>query len=208
MLAKRQRYIDLAHASKRDTLDIRDPDYARYLDTGCADALHQYSKRASRRIDIKQRRLDRDARYDAVLLAAGRDDIPKTLWITHPVIHNYIETDRDPERVPEAIKEVLQNPQDRLLNMLRTMLRVNNMPLRTDSHLCWAFINGTCVESPDRVVALTKLTSYLWLGGRTAWMRNRDFAERELERLYGMGAAYTWVECVHIFVRQHKFVFK
>lgn len=206
----RSRSSFIISISVRDTLDTHDANYHRFVETGCPLALKRYTDRLQERIDVKIRRLERDARFESVLLLANRDDLPRNIWWTHPAIVRFVEHDENPEAVEAAVMEIKRDPYParRLRTLLKTQLGLQGLPLRPDSHLSWSFISGECKELPDKVVAIAQLTAYLWTNGRDAWIRHRKTMEDEVNRLYNIGAAYTWVECVRVAIKTKGFVFK
>lgn len=204
---ERARYLE--SISKRGTIDTTDVDFIAYTRNGSSAALRRYTDRVNKRIAIKEKRLDRDARFDAVVLLANRDDFPRNVWWTHRDIVDFVENDAHPERVEPAVHGIIQEnqPNARMKDLLNTLLSERGLAIREDSQLCWSFISGLSQDPPDKVVAIAQLTAYLWMNGRQAWQKHRIRAENEVARLFERGEAYTWTECVQIAIKRHGFIF-
>lgn len=151
----------------------------------------------------------REARFDAVLLLANRDDLPRNLWLTHPDIVHYIDTDEAPERVEAAIHELcaIKDVFEHMKTFLRGKLAENGLQLREDSMNCWRFCTGLSRDSPDQVVATAILTNYLWKNGKAAWLKHRKHLEANMKAMVESGDCKTWKEAVYKAVKQGGFIF-
>lgn len=160
--------------------------------------------------DSKMNRRERAYRFDAVILLANRDDLPRNLWLTHPDIVRYIDTDQCPELVEPAIRQLckITDVYHHLEAFLREKLAEHGLSLREDSMYCWRFCSGLSHDSPEKVVAFAILTTYLWKNGKEAWKRHRHKVEASMCSMYESGECETWKAAAYAAVKRHGFVFE
>ena len=101
----------------------------------------------------------------------------------------------------QTITSLLLDSKLQRAKALRTALRLVGLHLRDDSTFCAAYISCTTNSSLDEVVAVMKITNFLFEDGHAFWSLNHDDFEAALRKRANKGAA-SWLDAAQYVIKK------